>query len=131
MEQKKKMDQIVADVPVYNVDGKRVMNSKTIAQNLAESKKQSEAKTDIQIPDFDYFLHKQMYGEDFEYIEEAGKVVDFPMVNSELLDDDALDEVDSERLDKIKGFLSTLSPMIKDGTKIISRIKPKDRGPKR
>lgn len=131
MEQKKKMDQIVADVPVYNVDGKRVMNSKTIAQNLAESKKQSEAKTDMQIPDFDYFLRKQMYGEDFEYIEEAGKVVDFPMVNSELLDDDALDEVDSERLDKIKGFLSTLSPMIKDGTKIISRIKPKDRGPKR
>ena len=131
MEQKKKMDQIEADVPVYNVDGKRVMNSKTIAQNLAESKKQSEAKTDMQIPDFDYFLRKQMYGEDFEYIEEAGKVVDFPMVNSELLDDDALDEVDSERLDKIKGFLSTLSPMIKDGTKIISRIKPKDRGPKR
>lgn len=132
MESKKKMEQIEAEVPVWDIDGKRVIYAKNVASRLADAKQQQESKYKVEVPSFEYFLYKQIFGEKFEYNENSSKYRYFPVKNPDFLNDDVIEEeVDSERLGEIKRFLETLSPMIKDGTKIISRIKPKDRGPKR
>ena len=56
MESKKKMEQIEAEVPVWDIDGKPVIYAKNVASRLADAKQQQESKYKVEVPSFEYFL---------------------------------------------------------------------------